>query len=78
MVDLDKPAYRTATKRMLAAVRLVLVRSESLREALVRLGCPANKIRIQRTGIPLQEMAFQARRLAERRRLDIDSGQSLD
>ena len=61
MVDLDKPAYRTATKRMLAAVRLVLVRSESLREALVRLGCPANKIRIQRTGIPLQEMAFQDR-----------------
>ena len=30
MVDLDKPGYRAATQRMLEAVRLVLVRSESL------------------------------------------------
>ena len=31
MVDLEKPAYRAATPAMLDAVRLVLVRSESLR-----------------------------------------------
>ena len=61
MVDLEKPAYRAATTRMLARVRLVLVRSESLRTALVELGCPAGKIRIQRTGIPLQQVPFQAR-----------------
>ncbi|MBA2270298.1 MAG: glycosyltransferase [Chthoniobacterales bacterium] len=61
MVDLEKPAYRAATTRMLAAVRLVLVRSESLRAALVELGCAASKIRIQRTGIPLQQVPFQAR-----------------
>ena len=61
MVDLDKPAYRSATLRMLKAVRLVLVRSESLREALVRLGCAEGKIRIQRTGIPLHEFGFRAR-----------------
>jgi colanic acid/amylovoran biosynthesis glycosyltransferase len=60
-VDLDKPAYRAAAMRMLTAVRLVLVRSESLREALVRLGCSAAKIRLQRTGIPLDDFAFQAR-----------------
>jgi colanic acid/amylovoran biosynthesis glycosyltransferase len=60
-VDLDKPAYRAAAVRMLGAVRLVLVRSESLREALVRLGCSSEKIRIQRTGIPLDDFAFQAR-----------------
>ena len=45
MVDLDKPAYRAATQRMLEAVRLVLVRSDSLRAALVRLGCARRKIR---------------------------------
>lgn len=61
MVDLEKPAYRAATERMLAAVRMVLVRSESLRGALVSLGCPPNKIRLQRTGIPLSELAFHPR-----------------
>jgi len=61
MVDLEKPAYRRATSQMLEAVRLVLVRSESLRDSLVRLGCPERKIRIQRTGIPLQEVPFQPR-----------------
>ena len=61
MVDLEKAAYRAATTRMLEAVRLVLVRSESLKAALVRLGCPAEKIRIQRTGIPLAEVPYQER-----------------
>ena len=61
MVDLEKPAYRSATVRMLKAVRLVLVRSESLRDALVRLGCAPDKIRIQRTGIPLHEFEFRPR-----------------
>ena len=61
MVELDNPAYRAATLRMLEAVRLVLVRSDSLRHALVKLGCDEEKIRIQRTGIPLQEFPFQPR-----------------
>jgi glycosyltransferase involved in cell wall biosynthesis len=61
MVDLEKPAYRAATKQMLDAVRLVLVRSESLGSALVEIGCPPEKIRIQRTGIPVDEIPFQAR-----------------
>lgn len=61
MVDLDKPAYRTATQQMLEAVRLVLVRSESLGRALINLGCPAGKIRLQHTGIPVDEIPFQPR-----------------
>lgn len=60
-VDLEKPAYRAATKEMLEAVRLVLVRSESLGRALIDLGCAAGKIRIQRTGIPVEEIPFRAR-----------------
>src|SRR4029077_9566042 len=58
MVDMNKPAYREATLQMLEAVTLVLVRSESLRRALIELGCAPTKIEIQRTGIPLEEFPF--------------------
>jgi glycosyltransferase involved in cell wall biosynthesis len=61
LVDLEKPAYRSATQQMLEAVRLVLVRSESLGRALINLGCPAGKIRLQRTGIPIEEIPFRPR-----------------
>jgi len=61
LVDLDKPHYHAATREMLAAARLVLVRSQSLARAVEALGCPAEKIRVHRTGIPLAEMAFQKR-----------------
>ncbi len=61
LVDLDKPHYRAATREMLAAARRVLVRSQSLARAVEALGCPAEKIRLHRTGIPLGEIAFQTR-----------------
>src|SRR5438552_16016740 len=61
MVDMNKPAYREATLQMLDAVKLVLVRSESLQRALVGLGCDPEKIEIQRTGIPLEEFPFRDR-----------------
>src|SRR5205809_275834 len=43
-VDMNKPAYRESTRQMLDAVKLVLVRSESLRRAL------NIKIRVSFTG----------------------------
>ncbi len=61
MVDMNKAAYRSATLKMLDAVKLVLVRSESLRRALIDLGCDPKKIEIQRTGIPLEEFSFRER-----------------
>jgi colanic acid/amylovoran biosynthesis glycosyltransferase len=61
LVDLHKPRYRIATGEMLAAARLVLVRSQSLAQAVADLGCRPNKIRIHRTGIPLAEIQFRAR-----------------
>ncbi len=61
MVDMDKPAHREATRRMLEVVRLVLVRSRSLRDAVIRVGCPENKIRIQFTGIPVDEILCRVR-----------------
>jgi colanic acid/amylovoran biosynthesis glycosyltransferase len=64
LVDMNKPAYRRATEEMLDAVRRVLVRSESLRRALVDLGADEKKIDILRTGIPLHEFPFRARSFA--------------
>ena len=61
MVDMNKPAYREATRQMLNAVKLVLVRSESLRRAVIDLGCDERKIDVQRTGIPLDEFPFRER-----------------
>jgi glycosyltransferase involved in cell wall biosynthesis len=66
MVDLDKPAYRSATQQMLEAVTLVLVRSESLGRALLHIGCPAAKIRLQHTGIPVDEIPFREREWPDR------------
>jgi len=60
-VDMNKPAYREATQQMLEAVKLVLVRSQSLRRAVADLGCDPEKIEIQRTGIPLEEFPFRER-----------------
>ena len=60
-VDMNKPAYREATREMLAVVKLVLVRSESLRRAIADLGCDPKKIEVQRTGIPLEEFPFRER-----------------
>jgi glycosyltransferase involved in cell wall biosynthesis len=61
-VELDKPHYRAATREVLAAARLIIVRSESLAQALRELGCPNEKLRLHRTGIPLGEIRLQERR----------------
>ncbi|HEY3602129.1 MAG TPA: glycosyltransferase, partial [Chthoniobacterales bacterium] len=55
------PHYRAATREMLAAVRLVLVRSHSLAQGLREVGCPNVKLRLQRTGIPLGEIPYRER-----------------
>ena len=61
MVDMEKPAYRNATKQMLDRVTRVFARSASLQRAVVELGCDQSKIDIVRTGIPLPEFPFRAR-----------------
>jgi len=61
LVDMEKPAYRNATKQMLDSVTRVFVRSASLQRAVVELGCDERKIDIVRTGIPLQEFPFRER-----------------
>ena len=65
LVDMDKPAYRHATKQMLDSVTRVFVRSASLERAVIELGCDEGKIDIVRTGIPLQEYPFRERQFPE-------------
>ncbi len=60
-VDMEKPAHLARTQRMLKLAKLVLVRSESLATRLVAIGCDPVKIRLHRTGIPLQEIPFVQR-----------------
>ena len=60
-VDLDRPKYAAATRRMLSLARLTLVRSESIAGRLRDMGCPAEKIRIHRTGIPLNQITYRQR-----------------
>ena len=61
LVDMQKPVYRRATEEMLSLVKRVLVRSDSLRQAVIDLGCAPEKIEIQRTGIPVGEFPFRER-----------------
>jgi colanic acid/amylovoran biosynthesis glycosyltransferase len=60
-VDLDKPAHLAATQRLLALATLLLVRSQSIAERLHELGADPKKIRLHRTGIPLDEIIFTPR-----------------
>src|SRR5207249_4389823 len=65
LVDMHKPAYRPATEEMLSLVKRVLVRSESLRQGVIDLGCAPEKIEIQRTGIPLTDFPSRERPLPD-------------
>jgi colanic acid/amylovoran biosynthesis glycosyltransferase len=50
--------YPAKLRRLFKAVPLVFARSQSLVDRLVQLGCPPEKLRINRTGIPLNEFPF--------------------
>ena len=53
--------YAGKLKNLFAAVPLVLARSNSLADRLVSLGCPREKIRISRTGVPLKDFPYVQR-----------------
>jgi colanic acid/amylovoran biosynthesis glycosyltransferase len=60
-VNVDSPTAKGWLKDVFASCALVLARSESLGSALVGLGCPADKLRIQRAGIPLDTFRYCSR-----------------
>ncbi len=80
----NEPGYTDRLRELLTVLPMVLARSESLADRLVALGCDREKIRINRTGIPLERFPFverafprdgawhfvQASRLIEKKGLD--------
>ncbi|MDB6149194.1 MAG: hypothetical protein JWQ44_642 [Chthoniobacter sp.] len=60
-IDLHKPAHLIRTRRMFDRATLLLVRSQSIAARLVSIGADESKIRVHRTGIPLQEITFAPR-----------------
>jgi colanic acid/amylovoran biosynthesis glycosyltransferase len=60
-VDVDSPAAKRMFQDLFACCALVLARSESLATALIKLGCPPDKLNIQRTGIPLETFTYNDR-----------------
>ncbi|RYD65722.1 MAG: colanic acid biosynthesis glycosyltransferase WcaL, partial [Verrucomicrobiaceae bacterium] len=61
-VELDRPVHRRMTQEMLSLATLVLARSESLIERIEALGCDRSKLRIHRTGLPLEEIPIVRRK----------------
>ena len=53
--------YEAKLRRLLQSVPLVLVRSQSIADRLMKLGCESQKIRINRAGIPLGQFPFRQR-----------------
>lgn len=64
-VDGHLPRHREAMQRVFALAKLILVRSTSLLEQLAEAGCPREKIRIQRTGVPVDGIHFRQREVPE-------------
>ena len=60
-VDAEKPAYRAALAEVFSLAELVLARSTSLLDQLRALGCPKEKLRINRAGVPSVSIPFHER-----------------
>lgn len=58
---MDDPDYVEGLRQVFAEARLVLARSESLLNRLRDLGCPEEKLRLNRTPVPLETIEYQER-----------------
>lgn len=58
---MDDEGYADKLKTVFAEAKLVMARSHSLLDRLVELGCPAEKLRMNRTPIPLEHLQPTAR-----------------
>ncbi len=56
-----QPGYEAQLRELLKTVPLVLARSKSLRDKLVELGCPPERLALNRTGVPLEQFPFVER-----------------
>jgi colanic acid/amylovoran biosynthesis glycosyltransferase len=63
-VGVDQQSHLAAMREVFQAATVVQARSESLLKDLEALGCPPDKLHLQRTGIPLEEWPFVPREQA--------------
>ena len=64
-VDLKKRSHAARLRRLFDLATLILPRSEAIAQNLIALGCPEEKIRVHRTGIPLDRFPFAQRYVPE-------------
>lgn len=62
---MDEDGYEDQLREVFREAKLVLARSESLLARLRELGCPDEKLRLNRTPIPLDKIPFQHRSAPE-------------
>jgi colanic acid/amylovoran biosynthesis glycosyltransferase len=65
MLRNNEPGYNDRLKELLQVLPMVMARSESLADRLVELGCDRKKIRINRTGIPMDAFPASVRSVPE-------------
>lgn len=58
---LDQPGYLDQLREVFATAQIVLARSQSLLDRLQSLGCPPEKLRLNRTPIPLDHLNITQR-----------------
>lgn len=61
--DIDKPEHLAQLRQVFASAQLVLARSQSLLNRLSELGCPEDKLRLNRTPIPFDSVPSSVRQL---------------
>ncbi|NOY00375.1 MAG: colanic acid biosynthesis glycosyltransferase WcaL [Verrucomicrobia bacterium] len=61
----DQPGYVDRLRDLLQTLPMVMARSESLKQRLIDLGCDEGKIRLNRTGIPMEGYPVIERPLPE-------------
>jgi colanic acid/amylovoran biosynthesis glycosyltransferase len=57
----EDPSYIQRLQEVLQTATLILARSESLQQKLLAYGCPPEKLRLNRTSIPLQQFPIHPR-----------------
>ena len=60
-VDMVRPVHRAMMAEVFARAAMILARSQALLDDLAALGCPREKLALNRTGIPLEEFSPVAR-----------------
>jgi colanic acid/amylovoran biosynthesis glycosyltransferase len=64
-IDMAKAAHLKPLRRLFDLATLILPRSEAIAVNLMELGCPHDKLRLHRTGIPLDRFPFSQRYLPQ-------------